>query len=68
MKYEVDITRISYASLTFGVEANSEEEAKRIAMGMAYNTGFDEDTAEYEVDSCVESDLTDDEWEAEYGN
>ena len=67
MKYEVEITRISYASLTFGVEANSEEEAKRIAMGMAYNTGFDEDTAEYEVDSCVESDLTDEEWEDEYG-
>lgn len=67
MKYEVDITRISYASLTFGVEANSEEEAKQIAMQMAYNTGFDEDTAEYEIDNCTKSDLTEEEWEDTYG-
>ena len=67
MKYEVEITRISYASLTFGVEAGSEEEAKDLAMDMAYNTGFQEDTADYEIDYCSESELTDEEWEDEYG-
>lgn len=41
MKYEVEITRISYATLTFGVEAGSEEEAKDLAMDMAYNTSFE---------------------------
>lgn len=68
MKYEVEITRISYATLTFGVEANSEEEAQDLAMDMAYNTGFDEHTANYEIDSCIESELTDEEWKDEYGN
>ena len=68
MKYEVEITRISYSTITFGVEADSREEAEELAMEQAYNTGFDEDTADYEVDSCCESDLTDEEWEDEYGN
>ena len=68
MKYEVEITRISYSTITFGVEANSREEAEELAMEQAYNTGFDEDTADYEVDSCIESDLTDEEWEDEYGD
>ena len=67
MKYEVEITRISYATLTFGVEASSEEEAQALAMDMAYNTSFDEDDANYEIDSCSESELTDEEWEDEYG-
>ena len=68
MKYEVEITRISYATITFGVEADSREEAEELAMEQAYNTSFDEDTADYEVDSCCESDLTDEEWEDEYGD
>ena len=68
MKYEVEITRISYSTITFGVEANSQEEAEDLAMDMAYNTSFDEDTADYEIDSCNESELTDKEWEDEYGN
>ena len=67
MKYEVEITRISYATLTFGVEASSEEEAKELAMDEACNTSFDEDTADYEIDSCSESELTDEDWEDEYG-
>ena len=67
MKYEVEITRISYASLTFGVEAKSETEARCIAVEQAANTGWSEDYADYKVDSCVVSDLTDDEWEDEYG-
>ena len=68
MKYEVEITRISYSTITFGVEADSREEAEELAMEQAYNTGFDEDTADYEIDSCIESDLTDEEWEDEYGD
>ena len=68
MKYEVEITRVSYSTLTFGVEAKNEREARVIAVEQAANTGWSEDYADYKVDSCVESDLTDDEWEAEYGN
>lgn len=68
MRYEVEITRVSYSTLTFGVEANSREEAEEKVMDEAYNTSFDEDTAEYEIDSCNESELTDEEWEDEYGN
>lgn len=67
MKYEVEITRISYSTVTFGVEANSRKEAEELAMDEAYNTGFDEDSAEYEVESCRKSELTDEEWEDEYG-
>lgn len=67
MKYEVEITRISYASLTFGVEAESQEQAEKIAMDMAYNTGWDEDTADYEIDGCYQTELTDEEWEDTYG-
>lgn len=55
MKYDVEITRISYATITFTVEASSEEEAKDLAMDEAYNTSFDEDTAEYEIDDVYES-------------
>lgn len=55
MKYDVEITRISYSTITFTVEASSEEEAKDLAMDEAYNTSFDEDTAEYEIDGCYES-------------
>ena len=68
MRYEVEITRVSYSTLTFGVEANSEEEAQEKALDEACNTSFDEDTADYEIDSCSESELTDEEWEDEYGD
>ena len=67
MKYEVEITRISYASLTFGVEAEDEIQARLIALEQAANTGWSEDYADYKVDNCAESELTDDEWEDEYG-
>ena len=55
MKYDVEITRISYSTVTFTVDAASKEEAKDLAMDEAYNTGFDEDTAEYEIDGVYES-------------
>ncbi len=67
MKYEVEVTRISYSTLTFTVDAANEEEAQELAMDEAYNTSFGEDTADYEVGSCCKSKLTDEEWEYEYG-
>ena len=67
MRYEVEITRDSYSTLTFGVEASSEEEAQEKALDEARNTSFDEDDADYEIISSFESELTDEEWEDEYG-
>ena len=61
MKYEVEVTRISYSTVTFTVDAADEEEAKDLAMDEAYNTGFDEDTADYEIDSCIPVDDDDEE-------
>jgi len=61
MKYEVAVTRISYATVSFLIDAESEEEAKDKALDEAYNTAFDEDTAEYEIDSCDEADDEDEE-------
>lgn len=56
MKYEVQVTRISYSTIGFLIDAENEEEAKEKALHEAYNTSFDEDTAEYEIDDCFESD------------
>ena len=67
MKYEVEITRVSYSTLTFGVEAKSEAEARLIAIEQATNTGWSEDYADYKVDNCAKSELTDEEWEDTYG-
>lgn len=61
MKYDVDITRIGYASLTFTVEAENEEEAKEKALQEAWNTGWSEDSVDYEVDDCNESKEEEDE-------
>ena len=55
MKYDVEITRISYSTVTFTVDAADEGEAKDLAMDEAYNTGFDEDTAEYEINGVHKS-------------
>lgn len=55
MYYEVEVTRISYATESFLIEADNEEQAQELALKEAYNTSFDEDTAEYEIDSCIES-------------
>ena len=67
MRYEIEITRVSYSTLTFGVEANSEKEAREKALDEARNTSFDDDDADYEIISSFESELTDEEWEDEYG-
>lgn len=50
MKYIVGVVRTSYASLEFEVEANSKEEAEEKAMDKAYNTSWDEDTADYDIE------------------
>jgi hypothetical protein len=68
MKYEVTISRISYSTLTFGVEAKDKDEAVELALDEAYNTGWNEDSADYEVEEVGETELTDEEWEEEYGN
>ena len=67
MKYEVEITRVSYSTLTFGVEAKDEIQARIIAVEQAANTGWSEDYADYKVVNSYETNLTDEEWEAEYG-
>ena len=68
MKYEVEITRISYSTLTFGVEAEDEIQARLIALEQAANTGWSEDYADYKVVDSYETELTDDEWEEVFGN
>ena len=50
MKYKVSVTRISYASNEFEVEAENEIEAKNNALDKAYNTVFGEDNADYEYE------------------
>ena len=49
MKYEVEILRIGYSSRTFEIEADNEEQAENLALEEAYNTGFDEYNADYEI-------------------
>ena len=48
-QFKVEITRTSYSTKTFFVEANTEGQAKDIALDMAYNHTFDEDDADYNV-------------------
>ena len=64
MKYEVEVTRISYATESFLIEADNEEQAQELAMDEAYNTSFDEDSADYQIESCISVD-DDDEEESE---
>ena len=64
MKYDVEVTRISYSTITFTVDAADEEEAQELAMDEAYNTGFyNEHSAEYEIESCIPVDKNDEEEE-----
>ena len=55
MYYKVEVTRISYATESFLIEADNEEEAQELALNEAYSTSFDEDTAEYEINGVYES-------------
>lgn len=68
MRFEVLITRMSYASLNFGVEASSKEEAEKKALELARNTSWDEDGADYNVDEITESDRDDEDWNRIFGD
>jgi hypothetical protein len=62
MKYEVEVTRISYSTLTFTVDAANEEEAQELAMDEAYNTVFyNENTADHQIESCIPADKNEEE-------
>ena len=52
-KYKIEITRISYSTETFEVEAMNKQQAINEAMDEAYGTYFDEDDAEYKINSCL---------------
>jgi uncharacterized protein YacL (UPF0231 family) len=51
MKYTVYVTRVSYSTVPIEINAESEIEAKATALDMAGDTIFEEDTADYEIES-----------------
>ena len=53
MKYEVEITRIGYSSLTFEIEADNKKQAEELALKESYNTGFDEYNVDYKVEGAT---------------
>lgn len=53
MKYKVEVTRISYSSQVFEVEADCEAEAQDAALDKACNTVFSEGDADYEIESVT---------------
>ncbi len=56
MKYIVEITRTSYQTKTFEVEAKSSKQAEELALEEAASTSFDsEDGADYEVEDIYKS-------------
>lgn len=54
-KYTIEITRISYSTEEFEVEAKNKQQAIDKAMDEACNTSFSEDDAEYKVESCIKN-------------
>jgi hypothetical protein len=52
--FEIRITRTSYSTKKFIVEAEDNTEAIIIAMEQAYNEVFDEDSADYSVGDIEE--------------
>ena len=50
MKYKILVTRISYSSIEFDVEAENEVEARDKALDDAANTVFSEGSADYETE------------------
>lgn len=50
MKYKVLVTRTSYSSIEFEVEADNAAQAKDKALDEAYNTSFSEGGADYEAE------------------
>ena len=53
-QFKVEITRHSYSTKTFVVEAKSKEQAEYLAMEEAGNTTFEEDDALYDVNHIIE--------------
>jgi hypothetical protein len=54
MKYKVTIVRTSYSTKEFEVDAESEQDATDKALQEACNTVFSDDSADYDVEDCVE--------------
>jgi len=53
--YNVEVTRTTYDSMSFDVEANTEEEAEDIALEMAENASWGSGNAEYEIEYLEEA-------------
>ena len=53
--FEIGITRTSYSTKKFIVEAKDNTEAITIALEQAYNEVFDEDAADYSVGDIEEN-------------
>lgn len=52
--YKVEITRTTYDSMSFDVEAEDEHEAEEIAIEMACNASWRSGNVEYEVEYMEE--------------
>jgi len=66
MKYRVRITRVSYSHHTYGIDANSPEEAMEDAMGEAMRDCWDEDDYEF-LDDIPPEEITEEEFQEEFG-
>ena len=53
--FEIEITRTSYSTKTFIVEAEDNIDAVNVAMEQAYNEVFGEDTADYTLNTIEET-------------
>ena len=53
--FEIGVTRTSYSTKTFIVEAEDSADAVNVALEQAYNEVFDEDSADYSVGDIVET-------------
>ena len=52
--FRVDVTRTTFDSMSFDVEAKDENEAHEIAIDLACNASWGSGNAEYEVDYIEE--------------
>jgi hypothetical protein len=57
MKYQVEVTRLSYARHIMEIVADSSEEARRIAVETAPEEEFSTYESEYEISSIRPSDF-----------
>ena len=61
--YKVEVTRTTFDSMSFNVEANDENEAHEIAIDLACNTSWGTGNVEYEVEYMEELEDQDSNWE-----